>query len=196
MENSDFQREFQYQQQLRNLQTNRLQSTQQKIKKSGKIISNIETLATGGTLQAVKLSREHREALKYGDFSVFFVPFTLALMKDGFLDLVGSIPIIGVFLVMIPSLSITIHLFIFLFGHGLWWKKRAVQMLIRAFCFFLFLDYLPIINIIPWTTLGVFLVYRDAKKDYETAKRAEKTVLKQEEKDRIRSRSRMIRAYQ
>lgn len=128
-----------------------------------KIQKNIPT----NTWEAITLSREHRKALKEGHFYVFFFAFALAFAKDGFLDLVGSVPILGQFLVLIPSMAVTTYLFFFLWGRGTW-----IIRLIRMFL--LVMDWFPIISLVPINIFCVAWAYYQAKKEYRNALSAEK----------------------
>ncbi|QQS61776.1 MAG: hypothetical protein IPN70_02565 [Candidatus Moraniibacteriota bacterium] len=202
MENDNFQREFEYQQQLQNLQINQrmrsqkinenLQRGEKTLRKGSRIVTDFKGISKSNLLNVVKLAREHREAIKYGDFSVFFLPFVLALGKDVPLDMLGNIPIFGQLITAIPSFAITLYLFVFLFGHGLWWRKRLLRALLKILLFLL--DYLPFLNFLPWTTLGVFLIYRDAKKDKRVAEEAERKLLEEDKKQRLQNRRRLAQA--
>ncbi len=130
------------------------------------IETNIQKNIPKNLWDSIVLSRKHRRALKEGHFHVFFLAFVLALSKDGFFDLVGSFPLVGQVIVLIPSLVVTTYLFFFLWGRGTWLIR-----IIRAFL--LIIDWFPIISLLPINLICVGWAYYQAKKDYRNAQSAE-----------------------
>lgn len=128
-----------------------LKDTASQAKKSKGVFSALRSGAS--------LALKHRQRIKEGDFSVFVIPFTFALAKDGLLDLV---PILG----KVIGIFVTAYLFIFLWGRGVWmWRiVRALLLLIDAL--------VPFLSILPFSTFCVFVTYLHAKKDSEKAKTA------------------------
>jgi|GEM_PF-5402199 len=117
--------------------------------------------------KSIQFAREHRRALKEGDFSVFFLPFALALTKDIPIDMIASLPLIGPLAMFIPSVAIGVYLFVFLWGRG----TILVRYLLR---FLIFLDL-----IVPWLPVSTFCVwwaYRDAKKKFREANAVQEVV--------------------
>lgn len=133
-------------------------------KETGKALGKIANQRSSGVFSAIRLSAKHRQAIKEGDFSVFFMPFTFALSKDFLFDL---LPVIG----MLFGAFITVYLFIFLWRRGtLKWKIiRSLLLLLDLF--------VPIVNFIPFTTFCVWIAYRHAQKDYELARKRENKAL-------------------
>lgn len=157
-------------QQLDNVRFSDKQKTiilREKMKSFQNINTQIQKNIPKNTWEALTVSREHRRALKEGHFYVFFFAFALAFSKDGFLDLIGSVPILGQFLVLIPSLAVTTYLFFFLWGRGTW-----IIRLIRIIL--LFMDWFPIISLVPINIFCVAWAYYQAKKEYRNALSAEK----------------------
>ncbi|NCU41392.1 MAG: hypothetical protein EOM19_01545 [Candidatus Moranbacteria bacterium] len=157
-------------QQLDNVRFSDKQKTtifREKIKSLQNIDAQIKKNIPINAWEAITLSREHRKALKEGHFYVFFFAFALAFSKDGFLDLIGSVPILGQILVLIPSLAVTIYLFFFLWGRGTW-----IIRLIRIIL--LIMDWFPIISLIPINIFCVAWAYYQAKKEYRKALFTEK----------------------
>lgn len=107
---------------------------------------------------AIRTAAEHRRRIKEGDFSVFLIPLTFAIAKDGLLDLLAHIPFFGFVIVLAFSFPISVYLFIFLWGRGKW-KVRIVAF------FLSFFEFIPLISMIPWQTVMVAYAYYLAKKD-------------------------------
>jgi len=141
-------------------------------------------LRNANPVTSIFLAAEHRRAIKEGDFSVFFLAFSLALAQDGLLDLVAAIPIFGALVVAVPSAGITVYLFVFLWGRGTM-KFRAgkgfLKFLIRIGL--LTANWIPIVNLFPLVTFCVWWAYRDAKKEREKALAAERKAANELEKD-------------
>lgn len=117
--------------------------------------------------KSIQFAREHRRALKEGDFSVFFLPFALALTKDIPIDMIASLPLIGPLAMFIPSTAIVVYLFVFLWGRG----TIVMRYLLRSL---IFLDL--IFPAFPITTFCVWWAYRDAKKKFREANAVQKVV--------------------
>lgn len=102
---------------------------------------------------AFKLALEHRKAIEEGEFSVFLVPFVLAVVKDGIIDTtIGNIPALGWILEPVFGLPITIYLIVFSWGRGVW-KVRIIIMILS------FLDYIPVVDLLPMSTIGVAWIF-------------------------------------
>jgi len=99
---------------------------------------------------ATELALKHREAIEKGHFSPFIPALAMAIAKDCLFDIV---PIIGNLL----GLFITVYLFVFLWGKGIW-KVRIVIFLLSLF------DIIPAVNLIPFSTICVLYAYSQAKK--------------------------------
>lgn len=152
------------------------ESRQQSIRKS--VQSSIRSLpksSFASAKSALSLSAKHRKALKEGHFYVFFLPFTLALLEDFLLDIIGMVPFVGLLITLAPSTFITVYLFVFLWGKG-----RLQLKLIRS-VLLLFDLFVPFLNILPFNTFCVWWAYVHAKRDYRTAVKAEKKVQKASE---------------
>lgn len=108
----------------------------------------------GRGADAFKMALEHRKAIKEGDLSVFIPAFVFAIAKDGFLDL---IPGLG----QIFGFPVAVYLFIFLWGHGVWKMRIKTRIIIAILSA---LDFIPVVGMIPMSTMGVFYVYRQVSK--------------------------------
>jgi hypothetical protein len=98
---------------------------------------------------ATELALKHREEIEKGHFSPFIPALTMAIVKDGLLDM---IPIIG----NLFGLFIAVYLFIFLWGRGKW-KVRLVIFFLSLF------DMIPAVNLIPFSTICVLYAYSQAR---------------------------------
>ncbi len=119
-------------------------------------------------LDAAQLALEHRKAIKVGDLSVFIPAFVFAIAKDGFLDM---IPGIG----QILGPPVAIYLFIFLWGHGVWKMRIMTRIIVGILSL---LDFIPVVGMIPMSTLAVFYVYRQVNKRAFESKMALKEIEK------------------
>ena len=104
-----------------------------------------------------------RRAINDGQFTPFIPALAFALADDAIFDPILVIPIVGI-AVALPSLFITIYLFIFLFGRGTW-KVRVIVFALQV------VDWFPILNLLPMSTVSVLYVYRQAKKKSDQAKK-------------------------
>ncbi len=120
-----------------------------------------------------------RQAIANGEFYPFIPALAFALADDALLDPMLTIPIVGL-VVVLPSAAITVYLFIFLFGKGTW----KVRMLVFALQV---LDWFPVINLLPMSTVSVLYVYYQAKKKADQARK---------ELPVIQSNAEQIRGYQ
>jgi hypothetical protein len=102
--------------------------------------------------------------VREGDLSVFLIPLALAVAKDFLFDPLSTIPIIGQLVVgLLFCFPITVYLFVFMWGRG--------KMLLRLIFFFVALfDFIPFLNLIPFSSASVVFAYLLAKKDAETSK--------------------------
>jgi hypothetical protein len=145
------------------------EARQESIRKS--IQSSIQAIPetpVGWTKTAISLSAKHRKAIREGHFHVFFLAFVLALVEDGLLDLISIIPFVGPLVTLAPSSFIFVYLFIFL------WGKGTLKLKLIRYTLLFFDLFVPFFNILPFNTFCVWWAYRNAKKDYRTAVRAEK----------------------
>lgn len=119
---------------------------------------------TGGKLRrAIATAADHRRRVAQGDFSVFRFPFVFAVAKDGLLDPLAHIPLVGVLIIFAFSIPVAVYLFIFMWGRGKW-KVRLVAMILSLF------DIVPVVGLIPWQTVSVAYAYHLAKKDAQESK--------------------------
>lgn len=112
---------------------------------------------------ATKLAFDARRRVKEGDLSVFLLPLIVAIVKDGLVDPISDIPIVGQVLDILLSFPIAVYLFIFMWGRGKW-KMRVL------FFFISLLDILPFIDLIPFTTACVLYARHLAKKEADAAR--------------------------
>lgn len=110
--------------------------------------------ALGRVKAAALMALDHRKAIKAGDMSVFIPAFVFALAKDGFLDM---IPGLG----QVFGFPVAVYLFIFLWGHGVWKMRIKTRIIIGILSM---LDIIPVIGMIPMSTMAVFYVYRQVSK--------------------------------
>lgn len=123
--------------------------------KRARDISRFQHKSAFGRLgAAVSMALEHRKAIKEGDLSVFIPAFVFAIAKDGFLDM---IPGLG----QIFGFPVAVYLFVFLWGHGVWKMRIKTRIIIGILSL---LDFIPVIGMIPMSTMGVFYVYRQVSK--------------------------------
>lgn len=126
-----------------------------------KELSHFQNQSALGRMKAAALmALDHRKAIKAGDMSVFIPAFVFAIAKDGFLDM---IPGLG----QIFGFPVAVYLFIFLWGHGVWKMRIKTRIIIGILSM---LDIIPVIGMIPMSTLGVFYVYRQVSKKAFEAK--------------------------
>lgn len=128
--------------------------------------------------RAVQLAIEHRKAIANGDFAPFIPALAAAVTKDTLLDVVAAVPVaglIGTFL----GLFITVYLFIFLFGRGKW-KVRIVIFILGFF------DIIPVIGVIPFSTVCVLYAYKQAKTHADQAEKDLAVLEAQTNAERIR----------
>lgn len=104
-------------------------------------------------LEGSKLGFKLRKAAKEHQQAPWIIIFAMAIA----LDLGDSVQILWPFL-----LFFRIVLFVFMWGRGKWKVKLVVYTL-------MFLDILPIINIIPMTTAGVLYAYYKSEKKFRKA---------------------------
>lgn len=112
---------------------------------------------------ATKLAFDARRRVKEGDLSVFLLPLIVAIVKDGLVDPISDIPIVGQVLDVLLSFPIAVYLFIFMWGRGKW-KMRVL------FFFVSLLDIVPIIDLIPFTTVCVLYARHLAKEAADVAR--------------------------
>ncbi len=112
---------------------------------------------------ATKLAFDARRRVKEGDLSVFLLPLIVAIVKDGLVDPISDIPIVGQVLDILLSFPIAVYLFIFMWGRGKW-KMRVL------FFFVSLLDIVPIIDLIPFTTVCVLYARHLAKEAADVAR--------------------------
>lgn len=112
---------------------------------------------------ATKLAFDARRRVKEGDLSVFLLPLIVAIVKDGLVDPISDIPIVGQILDILLSFPIAVYLFIFMWGRGKW-KMRVL------FFFVSLLDIVPIIDLIPFTTVCVLYARHLAKEAADAAR--------------------------
>lgn len=108
---------------------------------------------------ATKLALKHRKAIKEGNFTPFIPALAFALAKDGILDMLDILivtKLLGIF--------IAVYLFIFLWGRGTW-KVRLVVFVLSC------LDFIPIIDMLPMSTVCVLYAYHHVKKKAKEAKK-------------------------
>lgn len=129
--------------------------------------------------QGAKMAFKARRAINDGQFSPFIPALAFALADDAIFDPILTIPVVGL-TVVLPSLFITIYLFIFLFGRGTW-KVRLLVFALQI------VDWFPIISLLPMSTVSVLYVYHQAKKKADQAKK---------ELPVIQSNAEQIRGYQ
>lgn len=104
---------------------------------------------------------QDRQAIKNGDFSPFIKALAFALMKDGLLDFISAVPVVGLVSEAL-GLFITVYLFVFLFGKGKW-KVRIVIFILGLF------DSIPLVSVIPFSTVCVLYAYKQAKAEADRA---------------------------
>jgi len=97
-----------------------------------------------------KLALQHRKDIENGDFSPFIPALVMAISKDALFDM---IPVIG----GIGGFFISVYLFVFLFGKGKW-KVRIVLFFLSLF------DFIPAVNLLPFSTICVLYTFYEAKK--------------------------------
>lgn len=130
--------------------------------------------------RAVQLAIEHRKAIANGNFAPFLPALAMAITKDSLLDVVAAVPIaglVGTFL----GLFITVYLFIFLFGKGKW-KVRIVILILGFF------DAIPVIGVIPFSTVCVLYAYKQARAQADQSERELKILESQIGIEQIRAR--------
>jgi hypothetical protein len=161
---------------LRRRQMETERKSKEVAERTNRMTKSVKRLRNANPVTTIFLAASHRKAIKEGDFSVFFFAFALALVQDGFIDLIAAIPIIGALIVAVPSAIITCYLFVFLWGRGTLKLKiiRSILLLLNIF---------PVIGMLPFQTFCVWWAYRDAKKEAEIAKEAEKKAAEEMERD-------------
>lgn len=107
---------------------------------------------------AASLAFQHRKAIQNGDLTPFIPAFAMAISKDMLFDIV---PVIGKFF----GVFIAVYLFIFLWGKGKW-KVRLVIFALSLF------DLVPMIDLIPFSTVCVAYAYKQAKAEADEGRRA------------------------
>jgi len=115
---------------------------------------------------AVKLALQHRKDIENGEFWPFIPALASAILKDGLFD---AILIVG----NIFGIFISVYLFVFLFGKGKW-KVRIVLFFLSLF------DFIPAVNLLPFSTICVLYTFYEAKKRASEAEEKLK-LLKEEE---------------
>lgn len=126
-----------------------------------------------------KMAFKARQDIKAGHFAPFIPALAFAITKDGLLDIVSAIPVAGL-PTQFLGLFISVFLFVFLFGKGTW-KVRLI--LFGLSC----IDSIPILGLLPASTISVLYVWQQAKKKADQAKK---------ELPVIQSNAQQIREYQ
>ncbi|MDH4330715.1 MAG: hypothetical protein OEV93_04150 [Candidatus Moranbacteria bacterium] len=145
-----------------NLNLARMQATTQEVAGgAGKIVSAAENARLLKALwESTKLGVLLRKKINDHDNIAFMFILSLSILSD-FSDL---LPFIGTIL----SACITVIIVIAMFGRGLWKKKLFIKIILLVL---LGLDCIPIIEILPWTTIGTILAWRASAKEAREAKK-------------------------
>lgn len=106
-------------------------------------------------IEAAKLAFKLRQTVKKHEDSPWIIAFVMAISCD----YIDTIPIAG----WIISWFFRPFLFIFLFGKGTW-KVKLVYYII------LFLDFIPIISMLPLGTTCVFYAWYKSKEKHDEGK--------------------------
>jgi hypothetical protein len=111
-------------------------------------------------IRAVQLGKKMRRAAKEGQQSSWLIAFALAIACD----CADFIPVAG----WIITLFFRPTLFIFLWGRGTWKIKLVCYTLV-------FLDFIPVISMIPLSTISVAYAYAKSIKKIKEVKAQLKT---------------------
>jgi hypothetical protein len=113
-------------------------------------------------VRAVRLGRKMRKAADEGQKSPWLIAFALAIACD----CMDFIPIAG----WIITLFFRPTLFIFLWGKGTWKIKLVCYGLV-------FLDFIPIIDMLPLSTISVAYAYKKSREKIRSSKAEFKTAM-------------------
>jgi len=135
-----------------------LEEERRKSSFNAKMFGGIQEASSGSVykapVKAISLGLEARKSLDEFNNTPFFYLFPFAIVID-FIDL---IPFAG----SIVTFFLKPFLFVTLWGRGRW-KVKVVRFLL------FFTDYAPVVNKLPWSTIGVAYVYYSLKKEKESA---------------------------
>jgi hypothetical protein len=106
-------------------------------------------------------AQESIETIKPKKNGFPYVMMGMAIFVD-FSDFL-QIGVISYIAVLAINVVFFIILLVWLIGQGRWWKKRAIKFLIRLGGVFI-AQLIPIIGLIPWTVLFVYLKHNEDKK--------------------------------
>lgn len=147
------------QEHYQNLSAAREKKTYQEAGKS------IRKAATGSPVmapvRAVRLASKMRKAAESGSQTPWLIAFTLAIACDA----MDVIPVAG----WIVTFFFRPFLFVFLWGKGTWKIKLVCYGLV-------FLDFIPVIDMLPLSTISVAYAYAKSRKKLHSQKSNLKTI--------------------
>ncbi len=94
-----------------------------------------------------------------------YIIMMLAISKD-LIDIPGDLSGIGIIATTAFSFVISLVLFMWVLGKlgGGWWKKKIIRWLWKRYVYTIILEFIPGFQIIPATTIFVFMAYHHEKK--------------------------------
>lgn len=106
-----------------------------------------------------------RKEIATGAFSGFFIALLLAMIKD----LADAEQFV---LTWVVNFFVTISLLVVIMFQGTYFKRRVFRAVWKRVVVAVFAESIPILNVIPWYTIAILLIKREADKHINEKKEA------------------------